>query len=465
MPTVLASDWLSNNASSTVTIPSALNWPSKYGSQVSLKWQPAGKYKGDINYDPFTSAECLACLNNKIYIAATGNDTTGVGSIANPYLTPTKAITVGNATSAPYSIYMLAGDYKRTVGGATNNIYPTQDCAIVFYGGKVTAGAFDDYTWSQNTTTFPALIGNSNLWAIARTNLGRIYSVKYCDFGTGLPREYVAVGSVALCNSQPGTLYTDGTNVYLHPINAEAPTNTNTRVCLNVFTLGMPSIVTPFNFFMFGVTGGDYMESWGGIYAGYSTLPTVDKVFAVRDVVSMSANTTAHRNFATDAWRGLTYFKDCSSAYSTTDSFNFHNSLSSVGCYTLTINCSSLVSGVGSQVSCNGLTLHEDVVSIDVAGEYDLAQGGVVRNINTTKQLLAGTKIKRDRGDIAQGGAVVPTCVMADDSAQIWMDHVILEPTLSGQRYVSVAAAASVRYKNVDTSYYSVLNNGIFESY
>jgi hypothetical protein len=61
----------------------------------------------------FTAAQVnamVAAPTTHIVVAKNGNDTTGLGSFAFPYLTLTKAFTVWNATRN--TIYVLSGDYE-----------------------------------------------------------------------------------------------------------------------------------------------------------------------------------------------------------------------------------------------------------------------------------------------------------------------------------------------------------------
>ena len=88
----------------------------------------------------------------------------------------------------------------------------------------------------------------------------------------------------------------------------------------------------------------------------------------------------------------------------------------------MSVNCSAFDNGRSPNQSCNGVTNHDNVLLLDVAGIYRANHAGTVRFVGTSINLCAGTIAKDDMGDLYAGGVIPPTAYQADASAQLYLD-------------------------------------------
>lgn len=156
------------------------------------------------------------------YVATTGNDTTGDGSVGNPYATPGKALGVAiAAATAGYIIYVKAGTYAVTTatanvaGGVLNFTLTGTQLAwnrmegyttTVGDGGRFTlalgAGLAATVVTLNNANSFNilknvAITGNATSGAAAATIQGRSNRVRNLKVsgGTGGGNHLVSVGN------------------------------------------------------------------------------------------------------------------------------------------------------------------------------------------------------------------------------------------------------------------------------
>jgi hypothetical protein len=94
-------------------------------------------------------------LNQAIYVAKNGNDTTGNGSMGAPFLTIAKALTLCNNNSIGSTIYIMPGVYTENLTLSNLNVSIT--------GGGVTVGQQLNTTISGNHT-YACSTGTNNIW-------------------------------------------------------------------------------------------------------------------------------------------------------------------------------------------------------------------------------------------------------------------------------------------------------------
>ena len=387
--------------------PSGFNWPfmayplniyrngTQYGAQISTDFVP----------EKYINANCYL----KVYDVsiATGNDSnTGIGLYPGQFSSATavksinQAITLGNATNAPYMVVVQSGIYPRANGfmGNASSIAPTQDTAFFAVGGTVVTGAFDALTWTLTTgTTYQA----------TRSSVMRVVDLLN-NTGFGGHVDLTLAASLTACEATPGTWYDNGTTLYVNRADGAAVTNTNTRAYLSA------QVLTLIN-----TTGNIYLKGFaleGGAISSFYSEPTT-----VRAGNSIFSNCTFGYSgtigvggtpvVAVNNVNGLAAFVNCTAYSGVDDAFNFHWNLTAgpATLYPLTINCTANGMGLGptsTASSVNGLTWHDGIIGIDIGGDYEYNFGGNVATIlgvsttRATQCWCVGTKAAMSRGDI-----------------------------------------------------------------
>lgn len=443
----------------SVSIDPALNWDMvNYNiGAITLRWDPSGRAFAEVGVKP---RDYFPAYKNGtlpvIYLSNSGNDTTGNGTINQPYATLVKAFTVINTAGVPYVISMQAGTYTRTNGGTSGMITTlnVSGCVMEAYGGSVTITTHDNLSWTQNTTYS---------W-VYQTNRSTVGSAIWLDRPmpnrNGLYQEARWVSSLVECSRQPGSMYTDGTVLYAYHHTGAAVTNNNTRVFLHVPNVRV-SGTTQLSFLMTGKQAGDYFELQGGSTGGFSAIFTGGaggaKVVVGLEQVRMrynsnqaTANGTPNQPNAltVEGVNGLFYAYNCDASGGGNDNWNPHNVLNADMSY-LTVNCSGIDAGRFNSVSCNGLTWHDaNIKIVDIAGYYSAARGGTCTAVGSSTGHLIGTVLEKSVGDRGNGGGYDPQELSVYDSAICYGDYVQLRPWNAGGSTVVAGGTGKIILRN-----------------
>lgn len=441
---ISATDLLTSDIS-TCPLPSGLGWDSaNYPVIPSIYDIGNNQRKGSSGYSIFSSTTYSNCRNGtQIYYSTTGNDSTGVGSSGNPYRTPSKCVQVANAGGAPATVLAKAGEFQRTTTGAISATLPTVPIAFVASGGIVTTGAYDKgYTWAADGTY-------AWVYSTARSSAYAVYDPSRRDrFGNFVM--LVKVSSLAICSRIPGSWYTDNTSVWVHSYDESQPTDTTVRVYVTVAMGAFAFGSAPKDIFFDRETATDGWDLQGACLSFTATAyDSVDRLIGMRGVSAKygpnGGTGVFLNNFSVENWRGLAWIEECYSARAASDSFNFHNTLNTQQLYAAVINCKAVDCGVFGTGSNNHLTAHENVKGISVGNDFDFAQGGTLRNINTSKWLSHGDRIRNDRGDGNVGGTLQPTEVQCDNTAEIWLSECLVEAANGGYAFNNSGAGLHLR--------------------
>jgi hypothetical protein len=450
-----------NNDISLCPIPAGLGWDSaSYPVVLGYRDLGGGNRKGFVTgYTPFdgtAGTPYYQCRNgNQYYVdPAAGNDSTGAGTLANPYKTRDKAVTINNAISnpAPAATFWVkaSAQITRTTGGVWA-VVPTGPAAFVAWGGTVITGAFDNYTFAADSTY-------AWIFRAARTLVAGVYDrFRFDRFGNF--NSYIQVASLAACSRIPGSWFQDTSDVVVHPVDEVLPTSASILVCVQStgnnsgmeWTYGS----APQHVFFDRDTVADGWEIRGyrlKIFAGaYGSAPTI---MAKRGVsVKYAAFTAADtiNGIQSDNWWGIDWNEECYVGKVGYDAYNRHNTLNAKPSFNLNLNCradepgASAINSVGSQ---NGETMHENCIGISVASDLNYARGGTIRNINTTKFLSHGSRIRGDRGDKELGGMGTIE-VQTQDTAQIWLSECDIQPGTNGFALDGSNAVNAIQLRNM----------------
>lgn len=426
----------------------------------------AGDYAGD---NGFTGAgqggSAQSPTRDSAYLAYGGPVNVG------PYLNTTEMSGWAGDSRYPYTDWIAAPAYQanrvidRMLGVDMLKVNSPTLCSR-----EPGSWCFDaQRTFTDAATTSGSATLTSATAAFTRSDLGKVIA------GTGIPggttiQDVTSATTVTLSAAATatgsGVSVTVGTGrLFVHRADYATPTYRNTRVYVdrNNFLL-----TTQNNVFFGSLDGSPWVfegsrttDTGGGDAAPFKVLmatsPTATRKSIVVDHASFDwaggvggiANALSMQR-----WNGLLALFDVACTMPAKDAFNVHNQpdagiTAAAGQYILTVNCRSDVSGFGDNVSCNGLTGHEeDYFWIDIAGVYKRGQGGTVRSdaASTAKAgryLLIGTVIEGDRGDTQTVSGVTPPTALRAAGATKWvLDNVMI--TQPGGTAIYVEAAAKV---------------------
>lgn len=418
----------------SVGIPAGLGWVNApvfiRDLAIGVKDFNTGRLPhGYCNFDVAQNAAYQACLAGlHCYSnATTGSDSTGDGTEAKPYRSIKKSVDAINASGSPGVIYVEAGLYDKAANfsiGASTNV-PTQDIIFMARNGRVLSTAHDSsLSWSASADgTY------GNCYTMTVSVPARCVNLKAKD-ANGLYPDFLLAESAALCNTSPGTMYYDGTKLYLNRGDGKKPTNTNTRVYRQVSNFVATG--TPRNLFLVGQSAGDGFDLEGGsvsgstlgcLYVGFSSAGSSPVLVYGRGgtcryngsmFISDTSNAVAGVNV-----NGLMFFESWDASGAKSDGFNWHDP-SSRGLYWLTLNCTALRNGLDGSVSNNGLTGHETTIGIDIAGHYRESAGCNIHFINSSKVFCVCSAPEASRGDGITGGTFTPSEFRIDDG-EMWV--------------------------------------------
>lgn len=406
--------------------PAGIGWDyTKYPISPTFTAQRSDSRRGSVGlsaeqlFDLFSAARSAPTTTYYVN-ATTGSDSNNGLTTGTKVQSIKKAIDLGNATNSPYKVMVDAGVYYRLLGfRAGTSVAPTEDAAFVAVGGDVICT-------SGNDLGTPSLDGTyTNCYAWAQTLVTSVLDLtRMTDTGAFEELRYVATPT--LCNRIPGTWTLSAPNVYVHRPDGAAVTNANTRVVTYSNVWQSSTSVQQVSVFLGSDgEGGRFVIQGGGANAAFavefgasvgSNLAFVcDKVvFEHCGGFAAAATRAAYFNGVP----GIAALYECLARSGANDAFNFKNASGS-GMAALTVNCSAVQFGRSGGTSNNSWTLHENVIGIDVCGNYQVAAGGAVHNIHTSACALIGTTVSGDRGDVAYGGTIAPTAIRAADTASI----------------------------------------------
>ncbi|UYL87867.1 glycoside hydrolase [Gordonia phage Malisha] len=428
--------------------PSGLGWdntvlnftifvPAEYGEAGEVSVSPTAAF------DLFSTARTAPV--NTYYVSPTGNDGNNGTTSGTAVASISRAVQLANAAGAPALIYVAEGTYPR----AQNPAYlaqPTVDIAFIAVG-RVNTGTFDQFSAPSLDATY------TSCYSYTLTNVARVHDRVNLDrFGNY--RELTKVATAAACNALPGSWALESGKIYIRRHDDTAVTNANTRVYRTSATCVLLNAHT--NIFFGGQNPGDGWDFEGG--SGATFQATIGSATSAVKALVVDNSTMKYcgglgnsaSGVAIESWGGLSYFHRCRSDGAMTDGFNAHNVQGSAKVHFLTVNCSGYDNGRPPNVSCNGWTTHENVIGIDVCGDYRDSHGGAAAVVNSSKFFLAGTRLVGDQGDISLGGAGVihPTAVYVRDTAEGWLFHCDPDMPAGARAYTALSAGSKIHTRD-----------------
>ena len=436
----------------SISIPSGLTWDqANFPLTVSLYDSPAAKC-GVVSYDPTTHPDYVACkAATPIYVATTGNDTTGNGTSGAPYAGIRKAVQVANAAERPAYIKVAAGTYAYAQSFDGSTAQPAVPTLFEAYNGRVYATTRSGALTFTNDATFT----NTYTYTDPSPVTARIFDRQRVGPDGGY-LELTNVATAAICNATPNSWAVVAGTVYVHRADGTAPTSSNTYAYLATGNF-RASAATQVSLFLMGATSVDGFDVEGGntspFRAVYSSTASGTKRILYAKNCSFRYGGTSGvvaNGVSVDGLYGLAMFDGCDASFNNADGFNFHDAIVG-GTYALTVNCSGTGAGAGflTSTSNNGWTSHDAVVGVDVAGRYRMGKGASVHSINTAKTLCVGTLAEASRGDKMAGGGFEPTEFKTSDTAKMWLDRVEAQPASASAYAIYAGDTSAIYTRNV----------------
>ena len=334
-----------------------------------------------------------AAITNTYYVDVARADNSGNGlTWATAKKGIRSAIDAANASGLPSRIVVKAGTYSRNNGFTPSGTGITTAVPLYVYSvyGRVLTGNFDELTYTKTG-------GQNYVWQTARSLVNSAYNPQ-------LDRSYKGVASIALCDAEAGTFFTDNTTLYVHAHTSGQVSAQNCLPSLNangtIFIGNNDVLIQGFDF-VGGMAGA--VSFSGGTTNAY----VLDDCKITRAIGGTFASRTA-QNGVVVLGCGVFAAFNSEASLNSNDGFNIHEDGNSIKPFSLTVNCSGFDNGtLPTSVSNNGLTVHDGCHAVDIGGTWLGSVGTNAGHINDgTVVWHFGTTAGRSDGDVINGGTV-----------------------------------------------------------
>ncbi len=397
-----------------------------------------------------------------IYVAPAGT-ANAAGTQADPVPSIAMAIAIGNATGAPYSVEIAAGEYRAssaftrsaapaaTYVAAWYNATPTQNCAIYCPAGRAISSqaAVLNFAATSDPNIFKATAANAlNRWVQDRA------TIDANGIGVGLDQVRTVADQTnpiaeinAAWTAQRGAMFyrTSTREVWVRLPDNRAP-DANI-VGYRDYASGAGALAAPvagrtiwmenLSFFggrsAFTVTSAEnisvnvYGRGMQYAFAGADTSPGNDGL----------------GSFSFNGGPGEVIHRDSAASYSAQDGWNYHGlsqTAARAQCPTaFEIGCSSRSAGWNGVLTHNGSTLHEACVGVRVNGDYRNNADRTIHDVNRAQSwnlgCIAAPRRSADASEQSSAFAIGhPTDGLA---SEMWLDActVVGSPQFATEAY------------------------------
>lgn len=332
---------------------------------------------------------------------ARGNDTTGDGSIGNPYKSLKKAL---QTVAADYTqINVEAGEYDYNNGWASAAT-PAYHINVVAVGGPVISSTRWTGSWTETGA-------ETETYTASRSAFARALDWTYLD-DEGVPVRFQAVESQAACEATPHSVFVSGSTVYLHLHDGRA-IDTDVHVLINQNAGYWNSAKRA------AVKGVEFRGGADGAFLTLSTGVTAETVL-VFDDCKFGFSTT---NGISLRGVGLTILKGCRAYGNMADGYNHQVSAAVTSPKMVEIDCA----GWGNGDPSDGLdndnisTMHGDARGLRVRTTGRGGHGPAFTDIDTAKSWNIGCGALGSRA-VGPSAATQRTTFLASGTAVMWLD-------------------------------------------
>ncbi|MGB0720148.1 MAG: hypothetical protein ACPGRX_06720, partial [Bdellovibrionales bacterium] len=312
-----------------------------------------------------------------VWVAITGNDTTGDGSESLPYRTISKAISIGSI------IHIKSGFYEDDTAAFYVDV--TADTAFIAVDGPgsvIWSANQDNIAWSLDSgDVYSAAIAMSvnDVADLTQTRSGETL----IDGVTGLPKLYSVQTSIANVQANAGSFYYDSGTLYVHTHDSRAPDS-------DIKPLWAKPIWATSN-----ITHTLYLqgiEFWGynAMLINGSTSVGTSRVVAL-DCAFRFAPSGGNAQCVSVA---DVRFVNCVISDSYGDGFSYTNNSSTFTQQVLEWNCAATRCGRNPAGANNNncSTAHNDCNVIRIGGAYDTAQGPIIADVSGVQSVCLGCR-------------------------------------------------------------------------
>ncbi|WP_445222250.1 hypothetical protein ACKWRH_21585 [Bradyrhizobium sp. Pa8] len=419
--------------------PAGFAWPF---NQYPITIQQSGPNSFTTSFVPESYASAALAGPSYYVNCSTGNDA-NPGTSGSKVKSIWKATQLGNAAAVPFNVqvdYVAAGCPRENgFSNVSTVVANTQPAAYVAVGGTLDVWTGSTLTWSGSPDpTF------TTLYTATRSAVSQVINPTILD-AYGDPIMATKYADAATANAASGSAWAQvGSTLYVKWAGGAAVTSTNTRALLQ----STPNFVTD------GTSKDVYLKGFnfqGGANGAVAMTAVATLNFIAVNVKACYSgdSTNAVNGFKLDFITGLAALVNSVGCNAEADGINSHWTPGGTpGLYTLTINSVGRNNGRDTVQSCNGLTAHDGVISIDVNGEYFGNFGTNLIPINASQMWVLGSYAHDSQGDVGHGGVTTPTDIQAQNTAQMWLHGV---RTAVSATSLLASNTSIIRYKNLTT--------------
>jgi hypothetical protein len=422
---------LISGGAGTVAVPTGFTLPTVFSGLKVYK--NGNDYSTNIRPIDLIDTSTIA---NVLHVdIETGVDTNSGSTWGTAVKSVWRAIELALAPSLGVDtrIFIKGGTYPRENSFLKNNVrWNMKDIKITFEAkyGRALIGAFSNNTWTLEggqTNVYTSTVTDAVIAVNPSLLTNKISLESRCRQGY---TQYLNVTSIAEVEATEGSLWVNGTSVYVHPHGSVPATNLNTRVYEHKELLGMSSAG---EIFMRNIdTEGGRL---GAVYQGdentFSGKLVTDNTSHRYCIGGSFASPTAWNTFTLQDFQ-LQAFFDTDASYGSADGFTVKGSGSNQNCSIMAVNCVSNYGGLLTQrapsgnkpSSVNGFTGHNGLTGISVGGEYVGCAGTPIALVNdNTLAWVLGATIGDSEGDLINGKSILTGgASAADANCKLWLD-------------------------------------------
>lgn len=419
-------------------LPTAFEWSHTFVPSVYLQNRT---YYCPVTPESLVNAGIWAGAAYHVDVVNGLTTNTGLGSFDGDFTNAMQqisaAITAGNATGAPYRIYVRAGYYagSRCINGISQTIEPTQHCAIIGVGGYVFNNAGDGaITWTLDGTY-------TNLYKYTVASIARVFDLAQTD-ADGAPLELTSAADLATCNSTDNTYILTGGVLYVNRADGQPATTANTLVTRALKAASLPTCASDLYFenikFCGGIEGALFCEA-----------------IASRNVVTVNCQYIGagssvylfdgHRIRRTN---GLVLDVNGQCWANAKDGFNYHYDNGPTGgkMHVVLVNPTAKGNGRYASTSNNGVTTHDDVRLVAVNPTVAANRVGAdFHTIENTSSVIFGGSV----ANTSAGGSTPNAALKASNNAKMWVDGTTVSATTGDAVYAQAGGGetAAIYFK------------------
>ena len=266
---------------------------------------------------------------------------------------------IAAAGGTNYELIIDAGYYDRLTGWAGVQI-GSKNIVVRCRGDVTSSGEFSGLSWSDAT---------NGAWSVARSAVGVVYDKTTLDeYGDWTQLEPVA--DSATCIATAGTMYTNGTTLWVHRADGTVPTISTTMIGTTTIN------VRP-------AENGRTIIYGMKMYGGADAISCNMGANIYSDVILVNCETGYTNTNATD-FNGARYCisQNVLARGASNDGFNYQAGASGLNQIAVEIDCTARTSGqYATDTNNNGSSIHDDGVILRVNGRYIGSRGPVITTL------------------------------------------------------------------------------------